>query len=224
LKRKRPPEHPRTRGRAAPSPRDLAAAIQALASVRAPLHLELAELLKDPAHAAYGQEHPAHLQCERGMNQMRITPLEAEAIAEALRTRPELRRKLPGIRRKLRAELERLADSTARQNFTCPLLEGKLCLVHGTAKPIGCLAWNPGREYSDAGWFAFERRDALNDALYGPGWKLRAIPLWLARVLGEEAGISPRRRRPPSEAARTDGSDRGRSSRGTSRTRSSRWR
>jgi hypothetical protein len=151
--------------------------------VRAPLFVELAELLKDPT---YGQDEPAHIACTRARNQMRISPLEAEAIAEALRTRPELRTHLPAIRRRLRAELKRLRDSTARQSFRCPLLTGKLCLVHHAAKPIGCLAWNPGRDYSDAGWFAFESRDHANDRLWGRGWQLRAIPLALARVLGEE--------------------------------------
>ncbi len=166
-----------------PGPGALAGAIRALDRVRAPLFVELAEILKDPRPAS---EEPAHLSCTRSRNQMRISPLEAEAIAEALGTRPELRKLLPAIRRRLRAELARLADSTARQRFRCPLLSGKLCLVHHAAKPIGCLAWNPGRDLSDAGWFAFERRDAMNDALWGEGWKLRVIPLWLARVLGEE--------------------------------------
>jgi hypothetical protein len=126
---------------------------------------------------------------------MRISPLEAESIAEALRKRPELRRRLPAIRRRLREELRRLEDSTRRQSFSCPLLERKLCLVHGAAKPIGCLAWNPGREFSDAGWFAFARRDELNDAQH-PGWKLRVIPLWLARVLGEPLPARRPKRRP----------------------------
>src|SRR6185295_15164188 len=101
----------------------------------------------------------------RAKNQLRISPLEAESIARALKERPELRRELPGILRRLKAELPRLRDTTRRQSFTCPLLLDKLCLVHHAAKPIGCLAWNPGREYSDAGWFAFARRDELNDRL-----------------------------------------------------------
>jgi hypothetical protein len=114
---------------------------------------------------------------------MRISPLEAEAIARALRVRPELRRRLPAILERTREELKGLRDSTRRQSFTCPLLERGLCLVHRAAKPIGCLAWNPGREFSDAGWFAFARRDALNDEAFGPDWKLKVIPLWLQALL-----------------------------------------
>ena len=116
---------------------------------------------------------------------MRISPLEAEAIRRALEARPELRGKLPGILRRLRRELGKLPDATRRLPFDCPLLENGLCLVHHAAKPIGCLAWHPGRPFSEAAWRAFARRDALNDELHGPRWKLRAIPLWLARVLGE---------------------------------------
>ena len=184
--------------RRTPSSEQLAAAVRALNGVRAPLFVELAELLKDPT---YGKGEPAHIACTRARNQMRISPLEAEAIAEALRTRLDLRRHLPAIRRRLREELATLRDSTARQSFTCPLLDGKLCLVHHAAKPIGCLAWNPGRDYSDAGWFAFESRDRANDRLWGSRWPLRAIPLALARVLGEELpaagrpGSAVRRRR-----------------------------
>jgi len=161
----------------------LPGAIRGLDRIRGPLFVELRELLKDPA---YGKGEPAHLFCTRPRNQMRISPLEAEAIAEAIRNRPELQEKIPAIRRHLRAELRQLRDSTARQIFRCPLLWRTRCLVHDVAKPIGCLAWNPGREFSDLAWFAFARRDVLNDAIYGPNWKLRVIPLWLARVLGEK--------------------------------------
>jgi hypothetical protein len=79
---------------------------------------------------------------------MRISPLEARAIASAFRTIPTL--------------------------------------VHDAAKPIGCTAWNAGRDFSKAGWKAFEERDRLNDRLYGPHWKLRVIPMWLKRVLRKQ--------------------------------------
>lgn len=169
-----------------------ARALGELDRARAPLFAEMRDLARDPG---YREVDPPHLDCLHPRNQMRISPLEAESIAEALRKRPELRRRLPAIRRRLREELRRLEDSTRRQSFSCPLLERKLCLVHGAAKPIGCLAWNPGREFSDAGWFAFARRDELNDAQH-PGWKLRVIPLWLARVLGEPLPARRPKRRP----------------------------
>ncbi len=162
-------------------PPALDAALRELHRARAPLFAELRELLKDPD---YLRGEPAHLSCVRPKNQMRISPLEAEDIARALRTRPELRRKLPAILRRLQRELPLLKDTTRRQSFTCPLLENGLCLVHHAAKPIGCLAWNPGRNYSDLDWYAFSRREALTDAVYGSRWSLRAIPLWLASVLG----------------------------------------
>ncbi len=161
-------------------PRALDAALRELNRARSPLFAELRELIKDPN---YLRGEPAHTSCTRPKNQMRITPLEAESIARALKTLPELRRKVPAVLRRLRSELALLKDTTRRQSFTCPLLENGLCLVHHAAKPIGCLAWNPGRNYSDLDWHAFARRDALTDAAYGPRWSLRAIPLWLARVL-----------------------------------------
>ena len=170
----------RPAGGEGPDPRALAAALDELDRARRPLHVELRELQKDPSARA---GPPARLQCLRGQNQMRISPLEAIAIARAMAARPELRARLPAVLRRLAAELPRLRDTTARQPFDCPLLEKGLCLVHRAAKPVGCLAWNPGRPFSDAGWFAFARRDALNDGLFGRKWKLRAIPLWLARVL-----------------------------------------
>lgn len=149
---------------------------------------------------------------------MRISPLEARAIARAFRTDPELRARLPAVLRRLREELRRLEDTSERQGFDCPLLEGTRCLVHGRAKPIGCTAWHPGREFSDAGWTAFAARDELNDEVYGPRWKLRVIPLWLSRVLEPElegvaaepvrGGASPRARghRQQSRGGRRPGS------------------
>ena len=194
----------------APSREASAAALRELDRVRLPLFVELDGLLKDPKCL---RGEPAHISCTRKRNQMRISPLEALAIAEAFRRRPGLRRELPEVLERLARELPLLADTTRRQNFHCPLLKGTRCLVHGTAKPIGCLAWNPGREFSDAGWVAFARRDALNDALYGPSWKLQVIPLWLARVLqeppasgaGPKDRVSGRRGRPEVEAPRRGG-------------------
>lgn len=119
---------------------------------------------------------------------MRISPLEAKAIAIAFRTSPTLRAALPAVLDRLQKELPGLTDDEERQNFDCPLLEGTRCLVHDIAKPIGCTAWNAGRDFSKAGWKAFEQRDRLNDRLYGAHWKLRVIPLWLKRVLRQRSG------------------------------------
>lgn len=160
-----------------------ATALHDLDRVRLPLFREMEELRKVETKAP---REPAHLCCRRAKNQMRISPLEAGSIALAFRQSPALRAKLPAVLGRLRGELSRLDESTRRQNFDCPLLEGTRCLVHHQAKPIGCLAWNPGRSLSETGWEAFARRDRLNDRLHGPSWKLRVIPLWLKRVFAQE--------------------------------------
>lgn len=161
------------------------AALRELARIRAPLFRELSSLLRDPD---YLRGEPAHLCCTRQRNQMRISPLEAAAVAQAFRIDPELRARLPQVLARTRAELERLDDGTRRQSFDCPLLEGTRCMVHDVAKPIGCTAWNPGRDFTDAGWNAFARRDEINDRTFGRHWKLRVIPLWLKRVFARELG------------------------------------
>lgn len=151
-----------------------------LERIRRPLFRELEVLLEDPD---YHRGEPPHLCCQKARNQMRISPLEAEAIARAFRLVPELRKQLPRVLARLEEELRSLKDTTSRQSFNCPLLDGTRCLVHSVAKPIGCTAWNPGRDFTEVGWQAFAERDALNDRVYGPHWKLRVIPLWLKRVL-----------------------------------------
>jgi len=154
-------------------------ALRELDEARAPLFEEIQKFLRGPGRS---REEAPHLCCRRALNQMRISPLEARAIARAFQANPGLKAKLPAVLRRLRAELAGLQDTTERQNFDCPLLEGTRCLVHYAAKPIGCAAWNPGREFSPAGWKAFAERDKLNDRVYGPDWKLRVIPLWLKRA------------------------------------------
>jgi hypothetical protein len=161
-------------------------ALSRLDRIREPLFRELEVLLENPR---YHRGMEPHHSCLRERNQMRISPLEARAIARAFRRDPVLRAKLPAVLRRLRAELWRLENTTERQGFDCPLLEGTRCLVHHAAKPIGCTAWHPGRSFTRAGWRAFEERDKLNDELYGPDWKLRVIPLWLERVLGEDLRV-----------------------------------
>ena len=164
-----------------------AEALAKLDLLRRPLFEEMRRLSKRPAG-------PPHACCKRERNQMRISPLEARSIAEAFRRDRELRKHRAAVLARLEGELPRLENSTERQGFDCPLLEGTRCLVHDVAKPIGCLAWNDGREYSAAAWNAFARRDALNDAVYGPDWKLRVIPLWLRRVFGRVEVAGSRKR------------------------------
>jgi hypothetical protein len=153
----------------------------------------MAALVADAAYQRELQGTPPHRCCQRQLNQMRISPLEARAIALAFERDPQLRAKLDQVRQRLEKVLPRLRRSTARQNFDCPLLEGTRCLVHHSAKPIGCAAWNPRREFSEDAWEAFARRDELNDQIYGPRWKLHVIPLWLERVLPAEVPNEPAR-------------------------------
>lgn len=161
----------------------------------------------------------AHRCCQRPLNQMRISPLEARAIELTFRSDPELRRKLARVLDRLEAELPLLASNTERQSFNCPLLEGTRCLVHAAAKPIGCLAWNPGKDYTKRAWEAFAARDDLNDALHGTDWKLRVIPLWLKRVFGGQTRAPGSRHkdrvggRPKGRVARREGESRSRASR-----------
>lgn len=176
------------------------AALDALDRLRAPLLEKVARLARDP-ETYRGQDR--HACCTREHNQMRISPLEAQAIARAFREDPQLRRKLPAVLERLEAELPRLRDTDERQSFDCPLLEGTRCLVHHHAKPVGCAAWHPpgpqaaASTFSRQGWQAFRKRDILNDRLYGPEWKLRVIPLWLKRVfVGERKARRPPASRP----------------------------
>jgi hypothetical protein len=169
-----------------------------LARIRAPLYHELERLRDLPG---YRDRDRAHLCCTRRFNRMRISPLEARAIARAFETEPELRRKLPAVLARLEKELTRLEDTSERQPFDCPLLEGTRCLVHDVAKPIGCLAWHPPDPQSEPqeytftrrGWDALARRDELNDRFVGP-WRLRVF----ARRLKQRA----KRRASPQARAR----------------------
>ena len=123
------------------------AAIRELDRVRRPLMEELERLTRK---RDYYRGQPRHTCCTREHNRMRISPLEARAIARAFRSDPSLRKKLPSVLAKLARELRELTDGEERQGFDCPLLEGTRCLVHRAAKPIGCTAWHPPPRGEDA--------------------------------------------------------------------------
>ena len=176
-----------------------------LDQIRAPLYKELEKLSKD---TSYQQGKDSHLCCTRQYNQMRISPIEARSIARAFRKEAGFRARLPAVLGRLEKALEGLSDNSERQSFDCPLLEKGKCMVHGVAKPVGCLAWHP-RQYSDPegeygftarGWAAFAARDRLNDKYQGEDWKLRVIPLWLKRVFSREL----KRRRKPADSTNHD--------------------
>ena len=164
--------------------------LRELEALRGPLFQELGSAPGRATDTQGAAGEPPHVCCTRKRNQMRISPLEAQDIASALRRDPNLRAKLPQILSRVRQEARRLEDNSERQNFDCPLLEGTRCLVHRAAKPIGCLAWHDGRDFSPAGWKAFAARDELNDDVYGSDWKLRVIPLWLQRVVKPQSDVT----------------------------------
>jgi len=208
MRRGRRPRVPRDPGRAREWQRRAEEdALGEVDRIRAPLFEELARRERSPD---YYKGRPPHACCTRELNQMRISPLEAKAIARAFRRDRELRAKLPQVLERLRAELPVLRDTEERQSFDCPLLDGTRCLVHDLAKPIGCTAWHPPEPGEDArftrrGWRAFRSRDELNDRVYGRSWKLRVIPLWLRRVFSRELGKAGSAAAGPARARRTAG-------------------
>ncbi len=165
----------------------LEAALLSLDRSRGPLFREM-DQIEGSRRNSKGQR--PHLSCTKKFNRMRITDLEAIDIARAFREKPHLRGKLPEVYARLAKALHGLRDSEDPQAFDCPLLEGKKCMVHHVAKPIACLAWNPGRDYSNEGWHSFSRRDKLNTELFADRWALKAIPLQLSRYLeGEDRTV-----------------------------------
>lgn len=161
-------------------------ALLSLDRSRGPLFREMERIGRPPKGPA---SVAPHRHCTRKFNRMRITDLEAIDIARAFREKPHLLGKLPEVYARLAKELPHLKDSEDPQAFDCPLLDGERCMVHTVAKPIACLAWNPGREYSSEGWHSFQRRDKLNRELFGDDWQLKAIPLQIARFLEEEDSL-----------------------------------
>ena len=179
-RKKRKPAHLLTRSRA------LDESLHSLDRSRGPLFKEMEEISREPAPA--GNE-PPHICCTRAKNKMRITDLEAIDIARAIAEKPHLRGRRKQIVERIGQSIGYLKDSEDPQRYDCPLLEDGLCMVHKVAKPIACLAWNPGRDYSDDGWRSLERRDRLNEDLFRGQWSLKAIPLQLARFLLEETEL-----------------------------------
>ncbi len=160
----------------------LASALISLDRSRGPLFREISQI--DASERGPRSSEP-HLACTRKFNRMRITDLEAIDIARAFHEKPHLKGKLPEVYERLASALESLKETEEPQPFDCPLLDGKNCMVHHVAKPIACLAWNPGRDFSRDGWHSIQRREKLNTELFGDAWHLKAIPLQLSRYLEE---------------------------------------
>ena len=62
-------------------------------------------------------------------------------------------------------------------------------MVHKVAKPIECLAYDRAEDkISHEGKRSIERRDQLNESLFGADWDYRVIPFMLIRYLLDEEG------------------------------------
>ena len=126
---------------------------------------------------------------------VRVTSLEGDAIARAVRDLPEaLRQRVFERNGRVARRIQNLRMSGSEDpGYSCPLFEPGLgCLVHSTAKPLPCIAHAcyesrddlPPEELLEKA----EREVALlNNRAYGFGWTLREIPFWLA---GLHAGTS----------------------------------
>ena len=135
---------------------------------------------------ADGQRDPER--CQRPHNKMRISDLEAIDIARAFSEKPHLRGKEDEVLRRVGRSLSFIGDTHKPQRFDCPLLEGGKCMVHRVAKPVECLAELPDGSFSSDGMRSLERRDQLNNELYGNRWEFKAIPLMLARYMMDREG------------------------------------
>ncbi|MAW77756.1 MAG: hypothetical protein CMJ95_10300 [Planctomycetes bacterium] len=133
-----------------------------------------------------GQRDP--VRCQRSENKMRISDLEAIDIARAFSEKPHLRGKGDEVLQRVGRSLSYIGDTHKPQRFDCPLLEEGKCMVHRIAKPIECLAELPDGGFSSDGHRSLERRDQLNNELYGNRWEFKAIPLMLARYMMDREG------------------------------------
>ena len=178
----------RRKQRRARTGESIEAALISLDRSRGPLFQEMTRIAEHRRRERKRKPRPeeTHLACTRQFNRMRITDLEAIDIARAFAEKPHLRGKLPQVYERIAKELPHLRDIEEPQAFDCPLLEGTQCMVHHVAKPIACLAWNAGREFSSEAWHSFSRRDRLNRDLFGTEWQLKSIPLQLTRFLEGE--------------------------------------
>ncbi len=181
---------------------------------RQPLFKEWREVIRAVKNDPSIDDEP-HTFCTRKYNQMRITDLEALSIARAFREDPGLGRRRRDVKDRIAEEIRHLKKGRRRQNFTCPLLDGENCMVHQSSKPIGCLAWQPAGEPSEAGWRAFNQRNHYNDRMVNIDWDIAAIPLMLEKYIdgdqcepGQVKVSEPHRPRKRHDSDSTEGAGR----------------
>ncbi len=161
------------------------AALARLAEVKAPL-LEASDRAARELRSCAGCD--AHC-CRAGCNSMRVSRLEALALARRL-SEPDLAPRVPEILRRAREEIRLrglCADSDA--TYDCPLLSGEgRCLVHGPAQPSGCLTFRPVPDGGcDHDLRLFHRHygkvERLDRRVFGRRSRPLPIPLALVNVL-----------------------------------------
>ena len=167
---------------------ELEDALVSLDRSRGPLFLEKDQDVTSGKVRADGQRDP-HC-CRRPQNRMRISDLEAIDISRAFSEKPHLKGKAEQVLRKMGRSLMFIGDTTKAQPYDCPLLDGDSCLVHRAAKPIECLAIRPDETFSSEGKRSIERRDQLNQKLFGDRWEYKSIPLLLASYLMDSEGAA----------------------------------
>ena len=120
---------------------------------------------------------------------IRVTTIEGEAIGRAVEALPTTLRL--NVFERTRKAVGKLREARMSGNdgagYSCPLFEpGIGCLVHSAAKPLPCINHacyeSPEDLPPDELLESAEREVALlNNRVYGFGWTLEEIPLWLDR-------------------------------------------
>ena len=170
---------PRNAGKTADQ---LEEALVSLDRSRGPLFIEKRSTSEEAEH------RPSEC-CQRPHNKMRISELEAIDIARAFNEKPHLKGKTEEVLERLGQAIHFLRDNRRPQAFNCPLLEKGRCMVHRVAKPIECLSYDrEDDKISHEARRSIERRDQLNESLFGEDWDYRVITFMLIRYLLDEDG------------------------------------
>jgi Fe-S-cluster containining protein len=127
--------------------------------------------------------------CKAGLNSMRVSRIEALALARRL-GEPDLAPEIPAILERARAEVEKRGLSEESDTtYDCPLLDDEnRCMVHGPAQPAGCMTFKPVDDGGcDHDLPLFHRHYKLVEAAerkaLGKRYPALPIPLALLKVL-----------------------------------------
>ena len=139
--------------------------------------------------------------CREGVNSMRASPVEAEALVRHLEARGalgEARRRCSEAVRRWRL----VAHPDSRRTYTCPFLTaGNLCGVHGD-KPLGCVTFTPVRD----GGCDQDGKRLASALLRAPGGEPDLpIPLAVLAALKRRRGATGASRGPGSSRGSTRG-------------------